>query len=215
MGITTDKILTQTPAATMDVRSFFGRTKTETETTVGASPYAFKVTAANCMHCVWKAGAKMVVGVAYGTCTECAEKRRQARENPRPAPEGLTYEFEFTLGHLLRSDELMEGSDDEGFQLFTRVPTEDEWKWVVYSGETLRLPYNWRWDYPDKNKFYETKEFVISEEQWKKGERWTMRRVVDTMRSFYGASKGRRARSMGDHRFFEGFGDDGEAYFGS
>ena len=192
------------------LNAIFSKPKTETKPTIGTNSRGDP-----CMYCLRKAGGKMVVGVGYGVCKECSAKWKQAAENPRPAPEGLTYEFEFTLRGLLKSDEVMEGSDDEGFELFTRVPTESEWKGVVYSGKTLRLPYNWGWDYPETGKYYELKSFTIPEAQWAQGERWTMRKVVDTMRSFYGASKGRRARSMGDHQFFEGFDDNGEAYFGS
>jgi hypothetical protein len=92
--------------------------------------------------------------------------------------------------------------------------TERELDQLEHDGPTIKLPYDWGYDEETKE-YHKTATFTISKKQWDAGERWTLRKVWKQMRSFYGANKQKRMKSMGDHVFFEGFMEDGLAYFGS
>lgn len=127
-----------------------------------------------------------------------------------------TWKFECCLWRLVEGDDVMECFHNS--ELSTREPTAEEWAEEQFAGTTLRLPYNWSYDGLNTDgtrKFYESKEFKISKKAWKDGDRWTLRKVVDTMRSFYGKNKNRNLRSLGDHTFFEGVMEDGRIYLGS
>ena len=170
-----------------------------------------------CMYCLRKQGGKMVIGVGYGICADCSTARKQAYENPGEPPAGTEFVFEPTLWSLVMSDKVLEADEEDG-RHWTREPTEEQWNMVQFDGTTLKLPHHWLWNATNADgspKFYDIKEFAISKTAWKKGERWTLRRVVNTMRKFYGAHKGRMIRSLGDHVFVEGFSNDGELFLGS
>jgi hypothetical protein len=203
--------MTQTDTMT-DIRSFFApkpkpEPEPEPETTIRTNSRGNP-----CMYCLRKTGGTMKVGVSYGTCKECSEAWKQADENPGEPPPGTEFTFETTLWNLMESDKVMGAHEEGGFRHWTREPTEEEWKGVVYSGQTLRLPYNWGWDNPMVSR---VQEFTIPAKEWDAGCRWTLLRWVHTMRVFYSKNKKRNLRSLGDHTFVESIGSDGLVWMGS
>jgi hypothetical protein len=194
----------------MDVRAFFGKIAPKTETAEAVAAEIRTNARGNpCMDCLRKTGGKMVVGVTYGTCKECAGKLQRFYEKPPSPPEGLEWSFECSLRDLIAGDKVMSAHDEESGGIYTRAPTEEERAQVIHAGKQLRFLVDWTM----KGCIYEV--YTISEKEWAAGKRWTMDEFLKAARWVYTKNKGRALRGCGDHQFFEDIGEDGTIWLGS
>jgi len=139
------------------------------------------------------------------------QRLKEMRDEPKQ--EGLLsayrdeFELNVTLNDLAQHNVKFQFFDGETF--YYRDPTDEEWAEVVHPGKSIKFAVRWTYDGPEYD------ERFINEKDWKAGKRWTLERFATFAHAIYSANRGRRIKEMGDHRFFEGFAEDGTMMMGS